>query len=969
MKRLAAATRSCGAAGRRWSRSGRVLALIAIGLVLAVAGPSVLAPAAYASGCAAPSGAYATEVLSDSPVAYFPLDESSGPTICDDSGNSDNGTYATSGVTYGVPGPIAGASSTAVQGDGSNPSLLGSAPAITGLNGNQSFSVEGWFKATSTTNETVVALSGGNTVAMAVWSSHTTCGEGSNNNNSALALDEHGTSNCWDTTADGVNLFDGNWHYLAITYDATTDTMAGYVDGMGLGSEPAALGGFVWSSPTVLLGGWIDNSVNQPFIGDAAQVAVYPTALDPAEVSGHYEGGLGRLTGPAISNYKETSVTTTSETITADVNDRGEAASYAIRYGTSTAYGTQQTPSTWSAGATSVTFNLTGLTDNTTYDFEVIGTNILGQSTGGNATFSTPAPPPPLPPPTITDVSSTLTGLQSATFSATLNAAAEPGLTVTTYVEYATHSAYTQATKDAAPGANPYNEKTAAMSSTATHGFHNIPFVYNSGYGAAQFSPGTTYDYRVVASSNLTPTVSYSADYTFTTPPAGPTVTSYAASSVSQTGATLSGEINPKALSGTYTFNWTAQTPSVGCTSANPVTTGSVSGSLSGANGEPVYVDTQLNQILPAGTVITYSLSFDTKLAGFRTAVTSSPQSYTTGIVPTDGTPYTDLQGGHSATLYAYMPQFAEPLVANSNLQGTQLGTSAAGGIVFVGALGEEYGVLATSTATSPSWSYGGNAQLSGSCGTLLSQQMSGLTANTDYKVSSSDTVGVGDCPGPVPPGEYSNNTQYYSDVDLTNTTYACWVDGLDALEGYENGDGDYGYGTGADGWWVLPPVSPDWTGPYLGSIYGSGEPAVVKQNSFQTPATSAPADPSVSGTTGTGDDGLGCSATSTCDGSQTIKYAATAPPSGSAASAHARRITTLVLGKTHFKIRPHRHEQIRLKLTPAGKRFLLLHKNVLSVELVTTVRAGKRKAVTYSTPMKVRSALPVVRRVKPKRH
>ena len=114
------------------------------------------------SSCTAPSDSYATGVLSDSPLAYFPLNESSGPTVCDVSGNGDNGTYATSGVSYGVSGPLRSDSSqTAVAGDGSSPSLLGNAPAITGLSGNQSFTLEGWFKATTTTNETVVALAGG----------------------------------------------------------------------------------------------------------------------------------------------------------------------------------------------------------------------------------------------------------------------------------------------------------------------------------------------------------------------------------------------------------------------------------------------------------------------------------------------------------------------------------------------------------------------------------------------------------------------------------------------------------------------------------------------------------------------------------------------------------------------------------------------------------------------------------------
>jgi hypothetical protein len=260
------------------------------------------------SGCTAPSDSYATGVLSDSPLAYFPLNDSSGPIICDVSGNGDNGTYATSGVTYGVNGPLrSDPSQTAVAGDGSSPSLLGTAPAITGLSGNQSFTLEGWFRATTTTNETVVALSGGSIAGMAVWSSHTSCAQGSNPNGSALALDEHGTSNCWDTTSDGVNLFDGNWHYLAIVYDSSTDTMTGYVDGTSLGSETAALSSFSWSSPTVLLGGWVDTQVNQPFVGDAAQIAVYGTALSTARIDAHDQAASPPPAAPTVSSVSPSS--------------------------------------------------------------------------------------------------------------------------------------------------------------------------------------------------------------------------------------------------------------------------------------------------------------------------------------------------------------------------------------------------------------------------------------------------------------------------------------------------------------------------------------------------------------------------------------------------------------------------------------------------------------------------------------
>jgi hypothetical protein len=61
------------------------------------------------------------------------------------------------------------------------------------------------------------------------------------------------------------------------------------------------------------------------------------------------------------------------------------------------------------------------------------------------------------------------------------------------------------------------------------------------------------------------------------------------------------------------------------------------------------------------------------------------------------------------------------------------------------------------------------------------------------------------------------------------------------------------------------------------------------------------------------------------------------------------------VLGTTRFSIRGHHHATIRIRLTAAGRRFRKRHRKVISVDLITKVRAGKAKMVTFTTPMKVR--------------
>ena len=54
-----------------------------------------------------PSDAYGSTVWNDSPNIYYRLDETSGSTATDLSGNTNNGTYS-GGVTLGVASPVSG---------------------------------------------------------------------------------------------------------------------------------------------------------------------------------------------------------------------------------------------------------------------------------------------------------------------------------------------------------------------------------------------------------------------------------------------------------------------------------------------------------------------------------------------------------------------------------------------------------------------------------------------------------------------------------------------------------------------------------------------------------------------------------------------------------------------------------------------------------------------------------------------
>jgi hypothetical protein len=207
--------------------------------------------------------------------------------MCDYAGAGNTGTYASSAVDYGVSGPLTSdTTQTGVAGSGLT-APLGTLTDISGLDG-QSFTLEGWFKGSSSSpNEVLVALSGDSNEGMAIWKDHSDCDSGSD---VYLALDEDGADNCWDAQSiAGINLHDGNWHYMAITYDVATNQVTGYVDGQDLGAETYDGSSIFWSEPDLLVGGWIDTNVNQRFADDVAQVAVYDTALSSGQINAHYQ--------------------------------------------------------------------------------------------------------------------------------------------------------------------------------------------------------------------------------------------------------------------------------------------------------------------------------------------------------------------------------------------------------------------------------------------------------------------------------------------------------------------------------------------------------------------------------------------------------------------------------------------------------------------------------------------------------
>lgn len=312
---------------KRWSGVrvrplyGASLASICLGLVVwCGTAPSFTAPAlgAATSSCPAGSDAYSQAVLADNPVAYYRLDETAGPTLCDSSSSGDNGTYGASGITYGVAGPLID-HTPAVTADGSADLVGQSGSDPAGLTGNHAYTLEAWFKNDQAnapfTNAWLVGLGGtGSTGQAAVLSldpnHNSQLGWGPT---SSFGIDQYGSDWAWDPTSVGVNLWDGNWHYIAVTYtpsnSASASDYVGYVDGHDVGSPDARPFGNavpdIAASPITLgqgcsAGGcyWL------PLDAGLAEVAVYPTALTTQRIDAHYAAATTQPAACDVPNVK-----------------------------------------------------------------------------------------------------------------------------------------------------------------------------------------------------------------------------------------------------------------------------------------------------------------------------------------------------------------------------------------------------------------------------------------------------------------------------------------------------------------------------------------------------------------------------------------------------------------------------------------------------------------------------------------
>jgi hypothetical protein len=231
---------------------------------------------AAASCPAAPLDPYSRAVLADSPSAYYRLDETSGTVLCDSSTSAANGTYESAGVSFGVPGALLNSADSGVEIGAPSAGIGDGGPGITG---SHNFTLEGWFRSTGPAQTEMLVDMGTAATGAIAGLGVSNSGTGSN-----LRLDTYNGVVDWPTGA--TSLYDQQWHYLAVSYDATSGTVVGYLDGVNLGpkASPHRLN---LGASNIRLGWWVDTFLNHPFTGDADEIAVYPSVLSPARIFAH----------------------------------------------------------------------------------------------------------------------------------------------------------------------------------------------------------------------------------------------------------------------------------------------------------------------------------------------------------------------------------------------------------------------------------------------------------------------------------------------------------------------------------------------------------------------------------------------------------------------------------------------------------------------------------------------------------
>ena len=220
---------------------------------------------------------YAATVLSDGAQDYWPLSEASGSTSVNWANGSDLQVNA---ATRGASGPDLRRARTATTFAGSNSSFAATSTSQTGP---QSFTVEAWFRTTSTAGGKIVGFGNSQTGDSGNYDRH-------------VYIDGSGTvtfgvyPGAVRTLQSSAGFNDGRWHYVAASLGSGGMTLS--IDGKRVASRVDTTAGQsysgFWKVGGDSLGGWPGVGSSTYLAGDIADVATYPTVLTREQIDAHW---------------------------------------------------------------------------------------------------------------------------------------------------------------------------------------------------------------------------------------------------------------------------------------------------------------------------------------------------------------------------------------------------------------------------------------------------------------------------------------------------------------------------------------------------------------------------------------------------------------------------------------------------------------------------------------------------------
>lgn len=262
---------------------------------------------------------YGKSILAQNPLGYWRLDESSGTTAADSSGNAHDSTY-TGGYTLGAASALVTDSDRALTLNGTTGYVNAGSLGVTQ---SSAFTEEVWVKSTSAANAWLVSEGSTSSATPAAGLSTNTSGSKAR----FSIRDDAGTTVGVTGTAT-VN--DGVWHHIVGVRNGTSLSL--YVDGKLDGTTTGTLGTITLNTTTIAAirqpttGGYLNGSIDE--------AAMYTTALGASQVVNQYQSSksiyAGSLTSTAPAAYWR--LGETSGTAANDVSGNAHSGTYTGGY-------------------------------------------------------------------------------------------------------------------------------------------------------------------------------------------------------------------------------------------------------------------------------------------------------------------------------------------------------------------------------------------------------------------------------------------------------------------------------------------------------------------------------------------------------------------------------------------------------------------------------------------------------------